>query len=179
MNVHILEIETGLEAHAIRLAAEYWGADVTVTWVGNSRQIVDYFSTVPAHELLIISGHGDERGLHLPELAQEIQHLYPYNGVLTPQDFRCFLPSPLPIVVNLSCLGGAPALAEVFLEHGAPAYIGATAYPTGHATLMFALEFLYTYLQKGKNVGMAHQQAAAHDDDRQQFHLYQALPTSP
>lgn len=179
MKIHIFAIETGLQSHAIRLAAEYWGADVTVTWVGNSRQIVDYFSAPPAHELLIIAGHGDERGLLLPELGQEIQHLYPYNGVITPQDFRHFLRAPLPIVLNLACHGGAPALAEAFLEHGAPAYIGATTYPNADATLMYALEFLYTYVQNGKHLGMAHQQAAAHDDDRQQFHVYQALPTSP
>jgi hypothetical protein len=37
LKIHIIEIETGLEAHAVRYAAEYWGAFVTVTRVGISR----------------------------------------------------------------------------------------------------------------------------------------------
>ena len=60
--LHIVAIGTG-EAHALRAAAEYWRAFVTVTWVGNSGQIVEYFSKCPVHDLIIIAGHGDERGL--------------------------------------------------------------------------------------------------------------------
>lgn len=41
--IHIIEIQSGNEAHAIRLAAETRGAFVTVTWVGNSRQVVGVF----------------------------------------------------------------------------------------------------------------------------------------
>ena len=70
--LHIVAIGTG-EAHALRAAAEYWRAFVTVTWVGNSGQMVEYFSKSPVHDLIIIAGHGDERGLLLPELAEEIR----------------------------------------------------------------------------------------------------------
>jgi hypothetical protein len=173
ITLHIIAIDTGLEPHALRLATEAWGVDVSVTWVGHSQQIVDYFATCPKHDIIVISGHGDERGLLLPELAAEIQHRYPYHTVMTPDDFRAFLRLDHAIVLNLACLGGVPALAEVFLASGAQAYIGSEGYTEGSAALMYALAFLYTYIHNGGQLVAAHQYAAQADDDRRQFRLYQ------
>ena len=78
LKMHIVDIETGNGSQAIRAAAERWGVFVTMTYVGNSGQIVDYFSGKPDHDLIIIAAHGDERGLLLPELAKEIANRYPY-----------------------------------------------------------------------------------------------------
>jgi hypothetical protein len=112
IKLHILAIGTG-EAHALRSAAEYWGAFVTMTWVGNSSQIVEYFSHHPEKDLIIISGHGDERGLLLPELAQEVRNRYPYNEVLRPEDFTHFLQLAENTIINTSCLGGMRQLGPV------------------------------------------------------------------
>ncbi len=171
--LHILASGTGHEAHAIRLAAECWDVTVTATWIGNSQQIVDYFAACPQHDLIIISGHGDERGLLLPELAVEIQHCYPHNDVIRAADFRTFLRLDGAIVISLACMGGSPALADAFLDCGARAYIGPTDYPTGSAALMYALDFIYTYRHHGEHVAAAHSHAAQTGDDRQQFRLYQ------
>jgi hypothetical protein len=171
--LHIIAIDTGLEPHALRLASEAWGADVSVTWVGNSQQIVDYFATGFPHDIVVISGHGDERGLLLPELAVEIQHRYPYHTVITPGDFQTFVRLEQALVVNLACLGGVPAFANTFLTCGARAYIGPIDYPEGRATLMYVLAFIYTYLHNGGDIAAAHQHASRADDDRQQFRLYQ------
>jgi hypothetical protein len=43
------------------------------------------------HAVIVISGHGDERGLLLPELAEEVRSRYPYDEVIRPQDFAGFL----------------------------------------------------------------------------------------
>jgi hypothetical protein len=169
--LHIVAIGTG-EAHALRAAAEYWRAFVTVTWVGNSGQIVEYFSKCPAHDLIIIAGHGDERGLLLPELAEEIRSQYPYNKVIRAEDFACFLHLAGNTVINTSCMGGMQQLAEVFLSHGAAYYIGPTAYPEGSASLMYSLDFLYNYILDGQHVEAAHLKASNYADDRNQFHLY-------
>src|SRR5713101_4725959 len=135
VRLHLLVINTGLEAHALRSAAERWRADVTVTWVGNSRQVVEYLSQSPSHDVIVISGHGDERGLLLPELAKELRSNYPYDEVIRPPDFAEFLRLDGNLVINSSCVGGMPPLAKVFLEHGAKYYIGSTAYPEGDAVL--------------------------------------------
>ncbi len=139
--VHIIEVTTGLEAHALRYAAECWGASVGVTWVGNAQQIVDVLSSKPVHDVLIISGHGDERGLLLPPLAAEIKERYPYNDVITPANFAEFVRLDGNIVINSSCSGGMPELAQVFLEARTRAYIGPEDYPHGSAALMYVLLF--------------------------------------
>lgn len=174
ITLHIVEIGSG-EAHALRSAAEYWGAFVTVTWVGNSGQIVDYFSQCPEHNLIIVAGHGDERGLLLPELAEEIRSHYPYNEVIRAEDFAHFLCLEGNTIINTSCLGGMPRLAEVFLTHGASYYIGPTGYPEGSASLMYSLDFLYNYLLDSQHVEVAHLKASSHADDRNQFKLYREL----
>lgn len=170
--MHILAIETGHEPYAVRAAAEAWGMLVTLVGVGNSGQIVEYFKGRPEHDLIVISGHGDKRGLLLPKLADEIAPRYPYNDVIRPEDFDQFLQLNGNTVINLSCLGGAPPLANTFLAHGARHYIGAVDYAEGDATLMYALEFLYNYVQQDGNVGEAHRLASTHDDDRRHFKLY-------
>ena len=173
LSFHLLVIDTGLEAHALRSAAEAWEAEVTVTWVGNSRQIVEYLSQSPLHEVIVISGHGDERGLLLPELAEEIRSRYPYHEVIRPQDFADFLQLQRNTIINTVCLGGMPSLAQVFLDRGASSYIGAIDYPEGATVLMYLFEFFYSYLCNNQSVEKAHLEASNHDDDRKQFRLYQ------
>jgi hypothetical protein len=170
--LHILALETGGESYTIRLAAECWGMQVTLTGVGNSGQIVDYFKGRPDHDLILISGHGDERGLFLPELDDEIAARYPYNNVIRPVDFDQFLQLTGNTVINLSCLGGLPLLADTFLAHGARHYIGPVVYPSGAAALMYGLQFLYNYVQHDGDVAEAHRLASNHPDDRRQFKLY-------
>lgn len=162
IKTHIIEIETGNEAHAIRAATECWEVFVTVTWVGNSGQVVDYLSAQPDHDLNIFSSHGDESGLLLPKLADEIAERYPYNDVIRPQDFAQFLRLNGNVVINLSCMGGMQQLAEVFLAHGAQCYIGPVDYPSGGAALMYVLDFLYNYIHNGQNVKESHRIASSH-----------------
>ena len=170
--VHIIAIETGNEPHAIRSAAEWWGADVTVTWVGNSGQVVDFFSGEPRHELIVFSAHGDESGLLLPELAPEIVRRYPYDKVIRPEDFRQFLRLKDNVVVNLSCWGGKAELAEAFLNGGARHYAGPVDAPNGSAALMYALDFAYQMTVHSAEAEQAHLIASTHDDDRRLFRLY-------
>lgn len=176
ITLHIVEVGSGLEAQAIRAVAEAWGASVGVTWVGNSRQIVDVLSKQPSDSILILSGHGDRRGLLLPELAEEVRSHYPYHGVIRPEDFAQFVHLASNIIINTSCWGGVPSLADVFLQRGAQYYIGPINAIEADAALMYTLEFLYTYLHNEYHVQRAHQVASHHTDDRHLFTLYR--PTS-
>ena len=176
LKMHIIAIETGNEPQAIRAAAEWWGVFVTMTWVGNSGQIVDYFAGQPDHDLIIISGHGDELGLRLPELNNETANRYPYNQVIRPGDFGQFLQLNGNAVISLACLGGMRQLADVFLAQGARHYIGPVDYPDGASALMYILEFLYNHVYHGRSVEEAHRFASNHNDDRQQFKLYTFFP---
>lgn len=170
LNLHILAIETGNEAHAIRAAAEYWGCTVAITWAGHPDQVIEFFNSPPAN-IIILSAHGDDNGMYLPDLGEQIPTIYPYRNQLKPDDFRKFIHLHDHEVLNLSCKGGTPELAQAFFDGGASYYIGATDYPEGNATLMYSLEYLYNR-SSGLNPQQAHLLAIKHDDDRNQFYLY-------
>lgn len=171
LNLHILAIETGNEAHAIRAAAEHWEYKVSITWVGHPDQVVEFLHSPPPNKIIILSAHGDETGIYLPNLAEDITTTYPYRNQLKPEDFHNFLRLNDNEVLNLSCKGGTPALAQAFLDHGANCYIGATDYPDGNAALMYSLEYLYNRAS-GLTPQYAHQLSIKHDDDRNQFYFY-------
>jgi hypothetical protein len=138
-------LETGLEPHAVRMAAEYWEIAVSATWVGNSKQIVDYLQSRPSHDIIVLSAHGDEGRLCLPELGAEIRDRYPYNDFITADQFREFVRLDGSVFLSLACSTGTPALASAFLEGGASMYIGPAGYPNGSDALKFCLDFLYAW----------------------------------
>jgi hypothetical protein len=172
--IHILELGTGNEAHALRAAAECWGAEVTVSWVGNSAQVVDYLSSRPTHDLVIISGHGDASGLLLPKLHESVRHRFPFDQRITPDQFREFVKLDGTPVVSLACETGREPFANAFLACGAEWYIGPTDSPGGAAALMYALEFLYAFIATGASVADAHELATNQSDDRGMFRIWGA-----
>lgn len=171
IKLHILEITTGLEVHAVRYAAEHWGMSVTVTWVGNSGQLVDFLSSSPEHDIILISGHGDERGLLLPELAEAVAANYPYHQVVRQTDFAEFLSLKDNVVINSSCMGGVQGMAEVFLAKGAKAYLAPKDFPSASISLMYLLGFLYAYMSNDGDVDKAHAFALL-GDEQEQFTLF-------
>ena len=172
-SVHILAADTGLQPHVIRAAAEHFGASVTLTWIGNSAQVVDYLSGRPPQDVIVLSFHGDERGLLLPTLGEEARSLFPYGDVLEPADFAEFLKLEGSVVLNAACLGGTPAMAQAFLSGGASAYVGADGYPDTAASTKYVLDFLYSYLlQYVGDVESAHRAASTAEDDRRLFKLH-------
>ena len=175
-SIHILAIDSALEAQALRAAAEYWGAAVTISWVGNAREVVNYFGSHPIHDLILIAGHGDERGLLLPSLAESIKEDYPFVDVIRPDDFKTFLALEQNVVLSTVCCGADEELAAVFLSCGARCYVGAKGYPDGNDALMYALAFLFQYLVRGDEPAQAHQVSAGAADDRSLFCLKQSTP---
>ena len=172
-SVHILAADTGLQPHVIRAAAEHFGASVTVTWIGNSAQVVDYLSSCPPQDVIVLSFHGDERGLLLPTLGEDVRSLFPYNEVIQPADFAEFLDLDGSVVLSAACLGGTPAMAQAFLSGGASAYVGADGYPDTAASTKYVLDFLYAYLlQHSGDVTRAHGAASTAEDDRRLFKLH-------
>jgi len=171
--IHILATDTGLQAHAVRAVAEHFGAQVTMTWAGNSAQIVEYLSACPAVDIIVLSTHGDDHGMLLPPLAEECRGLFPYFDVIDPAGFKEFLSLTGSIVLNHACMGGTTEMAEAFLSGGASAYIGAQGYPDTAASTKYVIDFLYAYIIQGQgDVEKAHKAAWSDGDDRRQFKLY-------
>lgn len=168
--IHIIEIESALEAQAIRATAECLGAPVSVTWVANSRQVVEFLSQTPSHELIILCCHGDKRGVLLPPLADEVKGLFPFNDVLTPTDFASFVRLDQSVVLCSGCATGREEIASAFTHNGGRCFMAPAAFPDGDAALLFCLQFLFAFL-KEDNVREAFEVANSQmeGDDRFRF----------
>lgn len=172
-HVHILEIESSMEAQAMRSVAECFGAVVSVTWTGNSAQIVDFLSQTPAHELILICGHGDKRGVLLPELAEQVRARFPFNDVISPHDFAAFVRLNGNVVLSSCCATGTTEMARAFLENGAHFFIGPDDYPDGNMALLFEIVFVSRFLQEG-DVSAAFDDARRCVEGSEMFQLFKS-----
>ena len=175
IRIHILEIEAALEAQALRASAEYWGAQVGVTWVGNSAQIVDLLSQEPPHELILICAHGDQRGVLLPPLADEVKAHFPFHDVISPDDFASFMRLEGNVVLCSGCVTGTEAMARAFLSCGARSFIAPANYPDGSPALLFELMFVFTFLKNGGDVQAAFDVANQQVEGDDRFRVFHEL----
>lgn len=174
--VDIIEIEDAIEALALRSALEWWGIQVTLHLVGQAKDIVYLLSgNVSISSNIILMCHGDERGLCLPTLSDEIEAEQPYHGALTAENFREFLELPDCVVLNTGCGQGQPDVAQAFLDGGCRAYIAPIDYPSGDASLFFALHFYYEWLCKDTELRQAFVMASSPKDDTGLFRFYDNL----
>lgn len=148
-SIHIIEIECALEAQALRAAAECWGAQVSVTWVANSAQIVEFLSGSPPHDLILICAHGDRRGVLLPLVADEVKARFPFHDALGPKDLAGFVRLKRSVVLCSACATGTDAMARAFLMNGARSFIAPPDFPDGDVALWFALNFIFAFLKDG------------------------------
>ena len=69
--IDIIVINDDLEALAFRSALEYWGIRVNLHLIGKSQDLVDLFKEELSSYLFIFC-HGTDKGIVLPELAEEV-----------------------------------------------------------------------------------------------------------
>jgi hypothetical protein len=172
--LRIIDVLSGMEAQALRASAECWGYDVAVTWVGNSRQIVDVFQHSLPIDVLIIAGHGDEDGLVLPELDESVAGGFPYLDRISAAQLAEFARPVASVIIATACTFGLPQYAEVFRNAGTRYYVGPTDYANAGAAMMYSLGFLYAFQCNGLHAALAHEAAFSQSDDRRMFKLHRA-----
>ena len=90
----IVSVDDTLEAVALRAVLECWNVRVSLHLVGQAADLVQIFDgTQSISKHVILSCHGDERGLLLPELDPSVEDTQPYHTVLTPDNLRASLKS--------------------------------------------------------------------------------------
>ena len=150
--IHILAIDTGNEAHAIRSVAEQFGFQVTVTCVGQSRHFFDGLLNNSA-ELVLISGHGEGGKILLPEFVHpDFPHLPTMVSAEYLQDLANQHNRPLKdkFVLSTACESDTSQLAESLFALGATHFLAPNVEVESNDTLMFVVEFLFK-LQKELN----------------------------
>ncbi|GAA1579175.1 hypothetical protein [Kribbella karoonensis] len=160
-NLTIIAIGDVLEATAVRAALEGFNYRTTTHWVGSRAELVKLLSgDLPTDDTVVLSCHGDERGILVPEEAP-----------ITAVDLHTHAQFDGKTIVNLGCDTGR--LAPAFHAAGARHYVAPTDSPEGTAALAFVtnLFFLRTC---DIPLPEAVQRAAAFHPECEQFQLFPA-----
>jgi len=167
-------IGEALEAIALRSALEAFGVNVRCHFVGHVNALISYLNgDISLSKTVIVSCHGEERGMVLPELSSDLEKTMPYHRFLTGTDCADFLKLNDQIILNTGCCLGTETFARSFIEKGAAAYIGFEGYPEGHAAVYQVISFLYFYLCYHHPLSVAFEKTVSLGDEDGKFKLYQ------
>lgn len=171
--VDIIVLDTGCEAPAIREALEGFNIQTRMHYIGNVKHLISLLRSHDyLHKTIIISCHGEQGRMVLPELAQELERSMPYKRRLTSSDLLEFLNLKGHTVINTGCGLGHDEFAASFLAKGSKNYIGATDYIEGSAGLMFVIAFCYFYFSEGTTIDVAFDKAYNLDNETKLFKLW-------
>ncbi|GAA3130952.1 hypothetical protein JOF29_007537 [Kribbella aluminosa] len=156
----IIAVGDALEANAVRATLEGLNYRTTTHWVGSRAELLELLAgEIPTDETVILSCHGDERGILVPE-----------EPPITAADIHTHAHLAGKTIINLGC--ETSHLAPAFRTAGTTHYVAPTASPDGTAALAFVtnLFFLRTY---NSPLPEAVQRAAAFHPECEQFELFQ------
>lgn len=148
MKVDIIVMYEALESLAIRSLLESLGIQVRIHYVGNVQQLVYLLQQEELHKIVILSCHGDEEGLILPALSNDLELQMQYHNHLKSSDFLQFLNLHEQIIINTGCCLGSAEFSGNFITKGASAYIGSVDYIEGGVLVIFMITLLYYFLSK-------------------------------
>lgn len=147
--VDIIDANGGNESYTIRCILESFGLQTRTHYIGNVKHLISILKNNNyLHEIIIICSHGSQDGILIPELSPELEINMPFHKKLTFEDLDAILNFNKQLVINTGCCLGKEIFANVFINKGAKAYIGATEYIEGNAIVPFLTMFFYFYICK-------------------------------
>ena len=173
-NVRILAVEDGGEAALLRDAVECFDHSCELFWIGQPGDLASLLALDRPRSLVIITGHGDERGLIQADLAPELRPRQPFNDRLGPSELKRFGQLQGSPLLCTACM--AWPLADAAIEAGAAWFVGADGYPDGDAAYAFSVAFLYQILARGADPATALERAQQRDDDSALFRCVWSEP---
>lgn len=169
--------DSDMETNAIRTALELFGARVITYWIGRPKDLIDILNgndLYPDTQHIILSFHGDEGKLVMPELGEDVYEADEPSGDFGRDEIARYTRLEGKTILANGCSLGNPQLAEAFLSGGCSAYIGPDDYPFGEAALMFVLRFYYELIHHHKTVEEAYEAAKSIDENTAMYRLYKA-----
>ncbi|MGY1946710.1 hypothetical protein [Nocardia asiatica] len=169
--VDLLNINDG-SAEPLRKALEEFGIHVNYRPIGQARHLVTALggdSPVAPH--VIVSCHGDDGRILLPELGGPVAEVQPFSGRMGPEHIRARLRIPGSIVICTGCETGNSSLAEAFLDVGATTYFAPSDAPDSHAAF-FAVLLLFYELTAGRDFQSAADRVRAYDGELSMWKLW-------
>ena len=163
--VDLIAIGDALEAIALMSVLESFGVEVRCHFVASVKKLISFLNGNEfLHKTVIISCHGDEKGMILPELTPELENTMPYRRVLSASDCTEFLELKDQVIINTGCCLGKDGFAKSFIQGGASAYVGFETYPEGNAVVLFVISFLYFFICQDQTLRTAFKKAKSLDE---------------
>lgn len=164
-------------AFALRSALEYFGARVTIHWIGGRpNDLVDVLSgedRIEKMDYLILYFHGDEGRFCIPELDDEdYEANEPRGEFFGPEEVIRYSKLNDINVIAAGCTLGVEQLASAFIKSGCYSFMGPNDYIDGNANLMFLTRFMYEIINNNKNQQEAFEIAKSLDDETSMYQLY-------
>jgi hypothetical protein len=156
----------------LRGALEALRVRVNLFPVGQARHLVRVLDGSEASApFVVLTCHGDDGRIVLPELSPQVERFQPYHRSLGPEELASFVHLPGRTLICTGCDTGTPELAEAFFHGGCEAYVAPTGAPFGYAaTVVVALVFYELVQQRTLDGAMA--RLAAFDDELAMWRLF-------
>ena len=172
-NVLIAAVDgTGNEPEALRQMLEGFGFFVATKYVARPRDMIAVLEDqLPFHaDFLIISCHGENGAILMPQLAEHIYESDEPRGNFTASEIDRYCKLSGKTILNLGCTTGQENIAGIFAKNNQ--YIAPLDYVAGNSALYFAVRFFYEIAQNGHTVHDAWKQAAKTDKETELFAYY-------
>ncbi|MGG3925124.1 delta-aminolevulinic acid dehydratase [Metabacillus fastidiosus] len=165
-----------MNAFAMRSTLEYFGAMVTMHWIGRPNDLIDVLSGEELNkrcDYLILNFHGDEGRLCMPELGGDVYEAdEPRGAFFDENDVRKYANLKDTKVIANGCTLGEEKLAKAFLDCGCHSYMGPDDYIDGNSGLMFVMRFIYEIINNKKSDKEAYEIAKSMDEETGMYQMY-------
>lgn len=173
--VEILSLSPDSEATMLRAVLESLGAVVLLHHPGTPGDILAVLDRPESDpSLLILSGHGDDEGFVIDEVAEGIGvdlSMLVRSNRLPPSALAGRVHLPGWTVLGTGCRTGAPAMVDVFRNAGVAHYIAPDDYPDASDAVLFAIHLFHDLIVRKASVEDAWRRAAAYGGDSRMFQL--------
>lgn len=170
-NVIIAAISESLEAHALRESLEQFGAQVNLISVGRPQHFIDLIQN-PQDQYLIVSCHGDDRGMLFPELHQDLAGKESFGAICSAQEITRYAQFDQQTIISTGCMTGSDALAEAYLASGAAVYVAPRGSPEAHSAFFFTTQLFYGLLIRELALPEAMSWCRKTDEECARFHYW-------
>lgn len=161
------------EALLLRAILENLGAAVRLHLPGTPEDFLRVIGQgESAPPILIISGHGNEKGFIFGEFAPEIDVSMLSDGHLGADAIAARAQLSGAAVISTACGTGAKGLAAAFLGGGASCYVAPEGYPDGADAVLFVHRLMHGVLRDGFPLAEAFARAQYAVDPENRFTIY-------
>lgn len=160
-------------AELVRNSLEEFGVRVNYFPIGQSRHLIAALGGErPVAPYVIVSCHGSDGRILLPELGGPMADAQPFLDELRPEHVREYLRIPGSTVICTGCDTGEETLAQAFLGAGAARYFAPTDSPEGHSAFLAVLLLFYE-MTTGHDLHYAVDRVCGYDDELSMWKLWE------